>query len=327
MRLPNPFAIGRFLVRALFMPDRPLLAQLVVIRRCNLDCGYCNEFDLVSKPVPLEALRDRVTRLAQLGTAAVTLTGGEPLLHPDLPEVIRFVRRNRMACTLITNASLITPERIEQFNQAGLQQLQVSIDNLVPDAVSRKSLRGIDPKLRLLAQHAKFNVNVNSVLGISDERTPDAVEVARRAIELGFSHSVAVLHGHDGIMKPLSELQQRTYAQIGRMSRSWVHRFNYHAFQKNLMQGRPNPWKCRAGGRYLYICEDGLVHWCSQQRGYPGIPLARYSRDDIRRESNTQKGCAAFCSLSCVHQVSFVDGWRGRQTIADPTSKRHAEAA
>ncbi len=48
-----------------------------------------------------------------------------------------------------------------------------------------------------------------------------------------------------------------------------------NGFQHNIAAGRENNWRCRAGSRYLYICEDGLVHYCSQQRGYPGIPLGR----------------------------------------------------
>ena len=75
-------------------------------------------------------------------------------------------------------------------------------------------------------------------------------------------------------------------------------------FQDNIAQGRPNQWRCRAGARYLYICEDGLVHYCSQQRGYPGIPLEKYTVDDIRREYLTEKSCAPHCTVSCVHQVS-----------------------
>ena len=42
-------------------------------------------------------------------------------------------------------------------------------------------------------------------------------------------------------------------------------------------EGRENEWRCRAGSRYVYICENGLVHYCSQQRGYPGVPIAEYT--------------------------------------------------
>jgi hypothetical protein len=159
---------------------------------------------------------------------------------------------------------------------------------------------------------------INSVLGLSDERTPDAIAVAERAAHYGFSHSVGILHDHSGILKPLSETQYAAYRTMGKMSGSLVQKANFILFQRNLIEGRPNRWKCRAGARYLYICEDGLVHWCSQQRGYPGIPLLKYTVDDIRREYHTQKGCSPLCTLPCVHQASAFDGWRGRQTLPDP---------
>jgi MoaA/NifB/PqqE/SkfB family radical SAM enzyme len=89
-----------------------------------------------------------------------------------------------------------------------------------------------------------------------------------------------------------------------------LHAFNYRIFQKNLIEGKSNNWKCRAGARYMYICEDGKVHRCSQQRGFPGIPLEKYSIDDIRREFNTRKKCSPYCTLSCVQQASYFDSWR-----------------
>ncbi len=91
-------------------------------------------------------------------------------------------------------------------------------------------------------------------------------------------------------------------------------RFNH--FQEAIADGKPNTWRCRAGSRYLYICENGLVHYCSQQRGYPATPLENYTIDDIRREFVTEKGCAPHCTVSCVHQISYIDHWRAPQTIS-----------
>ena len=96
------------------------------------------------------------------------------------------------------------------------------------------------------------------------------------------------------------------------------------------MQGLPNDWKCRAGSRFLYICEEGLVHYCSQQRGYPGTPLATYPKADLEREYNTEKACAPNCSISCVHQVAMLDDVREhpREMLADLIARRRsAEAA
>lgn len=319
-------SLSRFVRRVLLSTDSPILAQIVVTRRCNLSCAYCNEYDKVSQPVPLEEMKERIAALANLNTLIVTCTGGEPLLHPNLAEIIKEIRRHKMTATAITNGYLLTQQRIEELNEAGLQELQISIDNIVPDEYSQKSLKVLDRKLQLLAEHAKFQVNVNSVLGISDERTPDAIAVAERATHYGFTHTVGILHDGSGTLKPLSETQYAAYKAIGRVSGSLLHYADFIVFQKNLIEGKPNNWKCRAGARYLYICEDGLVHWCSQQRGYPGIPLTEYTVEDIQREYKTRKECSLFCTVSCVYRTSVVDVWRGKQTLADPIgSNAHEE--
>jgi len=60
----------------------------------------------------------------------------------------------------------------------------------------------------------------------------------------------------------------------------------------------------------LYVCEDGLVHYCSQQRGYPGIPLDQYTPEDLEREYHAVKSCARYCTIGCVHRVSVIDDFR-----------------
>lgn len=303
--------VARYVSTALLEPHRPLIAHLVVTRYCNLDCTYCNEFDKVSKPIAADVLRARVDRLADLGTRVLTLTGGEPLTNPAHEAVIAHARARDMVVTTITNGFLLTRERIEAMNAAGLNALQISIDGVEPDEVSKKTLKSLRGKLQLLADHAEFAVNINSVLGISEERTQDAIEVAQVARGHGFSHTVGVMHDDSGTLAPLSPTQRAVYARLMREG-GIPHRFNYWTFQRNLMDGRPNGWRCRAGGRYLYVCEDGLVHYCSQRRGTPAIPLEIYSRDDVAREYATVKACAPFCTVSCVHQASFADNWRAQ---------------
>ena len=75
---------ARMITRALASIEHPLLAHIIPIRRCNLACEYCNEFDDFSKPVPTETMFQRVDKLAELGTSVITISGGEPLLHPEL---------------------------------------------------------------------------------------------------------------------------------------------------------------------------------------------------------------------------------------------------
>ena len=140
--------------RVLGSTRTPMLAHLVVTRYCNLDCAYCSEFDKVSKPVPIAELLARVDALAALGTQIVTLTGGEPLTHPDHDAVIRRIRHHGMVATTITNGFLLTEEKIAGMNAAGLQEMQISIDGVKPDEISKKTLKSLAGKLKLLSEHA-----------------------------------------------------------------------------------------------------------------------------------------------------------------------------
>jgi MoaA/NifB/PqqE/SkfB family radical SAM enzyme len=301
-------------VRALASTDHPLLAHIIPVRRCNLSCTYCNEFDDFSKPVATEEMFRRVDKLGELGTSVITISGGEPLLHPELDEIIARIRKNGIVAGLITNGYFLMPDRIQQLNRAGLEWLQISIDNVNPDEVSKKSLKVLDKKLQLLAEHADFHVNINSVVGGGVSHPQDALTVGRRALELGFSSTIGIIHDGSGQVQPLTDEEQRIYDEMKNLEKRSFTRVN--AFQDNIALGRPNEWRCRAGARYLYICEDGLVHYCSQQRGYPGIPLEKYTVADIRREFQTEKSCAPHCTVSCVHQVSIVDAWRAPQRPA-----------
>jgi len=302
----------RMIAKGLAGKRHPVLAHLIPIRRCNLSCTYCNEFDNFSPPVALEVLFQRVDRLAALGTTIITLSGGEPLLHPHLEEVVRCIRSHGILAGMITNGYLLTPQRIEYLNRAGLDHLQISIDNVLPDEVSKKSLKVLDRKLQMLAHYAIFQVNINSVLGSPVRHPEDALTVARRALELGFTSTVGILHDHDGQLQPLNQHQRELFAHIMRMGKRSYARFN--DFQRNISQGVPNDWRCRAGSRYLYICEDGLVHYCSQQRGFPAIPLEKYTRERLEHEYHTEKPCAPQCTVSCVQQVALLDNWRSPQT-------------
>ncbi|HUL35226.1 MAG TPA: radical SAM protein [Candidatus Eisenbacteria bacterium] len=303
----------RMIAKALLAIEHPILAHVIPMRRCNLDCGYCNEYDDISKPVPVEEMKRRLDILAGMGTTIITISGGEPLMHPDLDDIIRHIRRHGMIAGLITNGFFLNKERIQRLNDSGLEHLQISIDNAVPDEVSKKSLKSLDGRLEMLSEWAEFQVNINSVLGSGVRNSEDALAIAHRALELGFTSTVGIIHDHDGQLKPLNGRDQEIFEEIMNLGKRSFSRFN--EFQHNVARGREHDWKCRAGSRYLYICEDGLVHWCSQQRGYPGIPLGQYTDEMRRREYLTHKGCAPRCTVSCVQQVGILDNWRSPQTL------------
>src|SRR5215472_4703371 len=94
---------ARMIAKGVLSTDHPVQAHIVPMRRCNLACTYCNEFDDVSKPVPLQEMLSRIDHLGRLGTTLIVISGGEPLLHPSLDDIIRRIRHNGMIAAMITN--------------------------------------------------------------------------------------------------------------------------------------------------------------------------------------------------------------------------------
>src|SRR5258705_11376893 len=96
--------------KALVSTKHPILVHIIPRRQCNLACTYCNEFDDFSKPVPLEEMKKRLDILADMGTSIITISGGEPLMHPDLDEVIRHMRWRGRSARVVTNGFFLNKE-------------------------------------------------------------------------------------------------------------------------------------------------------------------------------------------------------------------------
>ena len=302
----------------------PFLAQLVVIRRCNLSCGYCNEFDDKSDPVPTDELKRRIEKIRALGSWAIELTGGEPMMHPDIASLVAHAKAQRFSkVMMITNAFLLNKEKVEALNEAGLDDMQVSVDGVEPNDVTVKVLKPLRPKLEMLARTAKFRVTLSGVIGSSNSQ--EVLEVVAFAKSHGFRPRVLLIHAGDGQLR-LSEEQRALYKRVkeeigGRYREA-------RDYRSRLLATGSAPYKCRAGSRYLYVDEFGVVRWCSQQMAHFGIPLADYSTEDLERQFHTRKGCEAKCTIGCSRSCSAPDEWRSQKlTAAAPAADGATSAA
>src|SRR3989442_7639571 len=102
----------RMIAKGLLSTRHPVLAHIIPIRRCNLSCAYCNEYDDHSAPVPVEEMYRRIDRLASFGTTIITISGGEALLHPELDLLIPRIRPNGMIARVITHRQPLTAPRL-----------------------------------------------------------------------------------------------------------------------------------------------------------------------------------------------------------------------
>lgn len=288
----------------------PYHVQMVVTRRCNLSCGYCNEYDDHSPPVPTEELRRRIDKLKQLGAWAVELTGGEPLEHPDLIDLVRYAKQEKgfFKVQLISNLYLWSEATVHALNEAGLDDLQVSVDGVMPNDVTVKVLKPMRKKLETLSRHAKFCVTLNGVVGSAPPG--EAAQVLALAKELGFKPRVGLVHDGNGQLS----LDQARRAEIDEIRRVVGDRFKESGdYRTRLAETGSAPFKCRSGSRYLYVDEHGYVRWCSQTRDYWGVPLAEYTLDHLKEQFDTRKDCNAGCTVGCARTASSPDSWRSQR--------------
>ncbi len=286
----------------------PFLAQMVIIRRCNLSCGYCSEFDKSSDPIPFPTLSRQLRKLRELKTWTVCLTGGEPTLHPRLADLVAemtalgFRRRQ-----IITNGYKLTEELIQSLNESGLTDMQISVDGVQPNKTTVKTLQPLRKQLALLAEHARFQVVMSGVIGSAPPA--EAMEVIDFAREHGFIPRILLIHDENGQLKLTAE-ELAAYREV---KRKIGPRFeDVDGYREKLIKDGTAPFKCRAGSRYLYVDEFGQVHWCSQTRGVFQKNLLQYTMEDLKKQFHTPKQCDATCTVGCVRTASAYDQWRGQ---------------
>ena len=291
----------------------PWLAQVVVTRRCNLTCGYCKEYDRTSDPVPYDELAVRLAKLAELRAWAVCLTGGEPTMHPRLPDLVAEMRRlgfkRRM---LITNCMRLTPDLIDALNGADLTDMQISVDGVKPNEVTVKTLQPLRKKLELLAEKAKFRVVMSGVIGSAPPE--EVLQVVDFAKAHGFTPRILLLHDHNGQLR-LSHEELIAYDEAKRRIGDRAN--EAHGYRGKMIESGEAPFKCRSGSRYLYVDEFGSVHWCSQTRGVFSKDLLAYTYADLREQFDTPKTCNRHCTVGCARTASATDEWRSQRGFSD----------
>jgi MoaA/NifB/PqqE/SkfB family radical SAM enzyme len=289
--------------RVLFT-NAPLDAQLIVTRRCNLSCGYCSEYDSFSDPVPREELKQRIDALHRLHSANITMLGGEPLMHPDIAELVAYAGR-KSNTSVVTNGFLLRNGVIEALNEARLNNLTVSVDTLHadPSRYIQKSFRSLKTRLERLQRLAKFDVHVTAVL--CDSSKDDFKQLMQEIEAFGFRMSVNLIHNSKGYVTIEGPQYLDLYEHFYRDGKPFTY-LDYE-YGKKLLQGERPYWKCRAGARYLYVDEHGDVQLCASQLGRLGKPILEYTGADLREHSKTHKGCEEGCSVGCAFRCSLVD--------------------
>lgn len=299
-------------------PYRPLFANFIVTRRCNLSCAYCTEYDHTSPPVPLDVLRERIDHLARLRVIVVSLTGGEPLMHPQLADIVRYVRTRKMTPAVSTNGFLITRARIEELNDARPWALQLSLDGVHATKTTRKVLDLLEPQMELLARHARFRVRVNTIFGAAPPE--ESLAAVKASMKYGFEAKCSLLRHRDQTVASFTPEAQAVYREIQALGGRQPSLFD-ETFQDPLLNDGARDWKCRAGARYFHVMENGNVDLCAKHEGNPGKPLAEYTTADLRHAFHAPKPCAKTCAQAYANQLARLDAWRPQRGAPFPQKR------
>lgn len=110
----------------------PVIAHLAITHACNMNCKYCSVKDMHSRiknGLPTEDYKKMIDKLVDIGAFQIGLTGGEPTTRPDLVELTKYIASKNVACNLTTNGYNVPEKLIIDLREAGLTQVQISLDS------------------------------------------------------------------------------------------------------------------------------------------------------------------------------------------------------
>lgn len=283
--------------------DRPLQCTLYVTDRCNLDCSYCTEYDNSRSHPKTADLEAWLRKIRELGTMRIALVGGEPLMHPDIVEIVRTCRELGFATSLTTNGFLLTEQLVRDLDEAGLRVMQISVDRMTPSPITRKSFRTVLPKLDYFAS-SRISLHITGVI------CADTLDESRQVLETGLRRGIPT-----EIRLVHADPSQRY--RVGRGERSdledlleWMRDAKRRGvpihtsdallrYQLSLVRGEPVEWTCTAGFKIFFVSAQGKFWLCSMR------PTERHILDvtpeELRanyRKKSCQDGCGIYCAVA-----------------------------
>ena len=288
----------------------PLAVHLEVSAACNLACKHCFAGTLPRREPPLNLSElDRLFQeLAGLGCFRLGITGGEPLMRPDLLELLDTASARGLQPSLTTNALLLTEEMARQLGQRQLVWLNVSLDGATPgsnDPIRGKgSWKRVREKLELLRRHARFSL----AFTITSSNAHEVGECLQLAQEVGASCAVFRPLYPVGTARQHPELMP-TYSQYSEA----IQALSFSPASRHLSAARSYSGPgCGAANLICSVSLGGTVNPCS----YLG---SDYEAGNLRQRSFAEiwNHGQSFQRLRGVQNEQFNGGCRARaQSLA-----------
>lgn len=237
----------------------PIKADFEITGKCNLNCYYCMAKSLThKKELDVEKVKSIIDEIDKSGVAFLEITGGEPLIHQDFLEIIKYLQTKDMIVYLLSNITMINQQLIDELKKINLAKIQTSLLSPIEDECDR--LTGVKGSYRkiidamLLLKKNDMPVGAKIALTNQNVHLYDAYEELSNRLGIKFEYM------HD--VKPTYESFNNTqkYKIEERLNDYITKHINKETACK-LSQAR-----CGAGKSQFAIDVEGNLMTCSQHR-------------------------------------------------------------
>ncbi len=290
---------------------QPVLCNYYVTYRCNAKCGFCDIWEKPSPYITIENAENNFKDLKRLGVKVIDFTGGEPLLHRELPQLLDLAKSFGFITTVTTNA-LLYPKLSEKL-KGKIDMLHFSLDS--PDEETHNTSRGV--KL-----FDKFEESIQIAKNLGER--PDILFTV-------FSHNIDEIdsvyqkyclpNNFMLILNPVfeynevgSELSKEDLIKLEQWGRKKLVYLNggFIELRKDGGNHINNP-VCRAGSTTIVISPDNQLVLPCYHLGVESLPInnklyevwtSKEAQTLIRQEGKMQ-ACEG-CTINCYMQPSFA---------------------
>jgi MoaA/NifB/PqqE/SkfB family radical SAM enzyme len=279
---------------------RPISVNLEVTKRCNATCDFCDYW----KTKKENAIDDFGPIVKKIDPMMITITGGEPLLRPNLPEIVFNIKKAvpTSYLAMITNASLLTLPKAKELREAGIDQISISLDYLDDRHSKNRGLPGlwnhiqwIVPQLKKIGFDA---VNLNWIIMESNfDQTLKVAELARDwGVNVSYSSYSDLKNMNDTHF--LSEPNLRSFPGVIKEVLQFKRRFKTIRSSDYFLSLMPQYYRhepisgCQAGLKWIQITPEGWYKPCSELP-----PVAFWNEYDHKKSFETQE--CTLCWYGC----------------------------